>query len=107
MNARAHGKALSLSYRAIVVFEQLIPFIKGSFSRNVLNEITRITDAWKKNAHDQNERTISGKLISFKVGIVKQIHARKLPRLRNLNLLLIRELLPLRICRQTLLKFRT
>ena len=33
VNASAHGKALSLSYHVIVVFEQFIPFIKDSFSR--------------------------------------------------------------------------
>ena len=33
LNARLHGKSLSLSYHATVMFEQLIPFIKGSFSR--------------------------------------------------------------------------
>ena len=31
VNARVKGKALSLYYHAIVVFEQLILFIKGSF----------------------------------------------------------------------------
>ena len=33
VNARVHGKALCLSYYATEVFEQLIPFIKSSFSR--------------------------------------------------------------------------
>ena len=33
MNASVHGKALSLSCHATAVFEKLIPFIKGSFSR--------------------------------------------------------------------------
>ena len=42
-----HGKALSLSCYVIVIFEQLIPFIKGSFSRVMLHEITGIIDALK------------------------------------------------------------
>ena len=33
VNARVHEKAISLSYHAIAVFEQLIPSIRGSFSR--------------------------------------------------------------------------
>ena len=56
MNTRLHGKVLSSSYYAIVIFEQLI-FFKGSFSRNVFHQITGITDALK-NAHNQNEQTI-------------------------------------------------
>ena len=31
VSARVHEKALSLSYHVTVVFEQLIPFVKGSF----------------------------------------------------------------------------
>ena len=31
VSARVHEKALSLSYHITVVFEQLIPFVKGSF----------------------------------------------------------------------------
>ena len=58
MNTRVHGKVLSLSYHAIVIFEQLIPFFQGSFPFNVFHEITGITDALKKNAHDQNKQTI-------------------------------------------------
>ena len=58
MNARVHEKLISLSYHAIVVFEQLIPFIEWSFSRNVFHEIIRITDASKKNAHDQNGQAL-------------------------------------------------
>ena len=50
-----HGKVLSLSYHAIVIFEQLILLFKGSFPVKVFYEITEITDALKKNAHDQNE----------------------------------------------------
>ena len=33
VNTHVHEKAFSLSYHATVVSEQLIPFIKGSFSR--------------------------------------------------------------------------
>ena len=57
-NARVHGKGLSLSYHSIVVFEHLSPFIKSSFSSKVFHEIIPITDALRKNAHDQNEQTI-------------------------------------------------
>ena len=58
MNARVHGKAHSLSYQAKVTFEQLISLIKGSFFANGFHEITGITYALKKDAHDQNEQTI-------------------------------------------------
>ena len=58
MSARGHGRTLSSSYYAKVIFKQLINFIKGSFSANVFHEITRIIDALKRNAHDQNEQTI-------------------------------------------------
>ena len=58
MNTRVHRKAVSLSYHAAVILEQLIPFIKGSLPDNVVHEITGITDALKKNAHDQNEQVI-------------------------------------------------
>ena len=51
------GNAFSLSYHAKVVFEQLIPFVKAHFPADVFHEIMRITDAWEKNAHDQNEQT--------------------------------------------------
>ena len=61
-----HGKALSLSCHAIVIFEQLIPFIKGSFSRVMLHEITGIIDALKSNAHDQNEHTSLFHILSIK-----------------------------------------
>ena len=54
-----HRKVLSLSYSATVIFEQLSFFFKGS---NVFHEITGITDALKKNAHDQNEQTIANPL---------------------------------------------
>ena len=53
-----YGKVLSLSYHAIVIFEQLILSLKAHFPANVFHEITTITDALKKNAHDQNEQTI-------------------------------------------------
>ena len=39
-------------------FEQLILFSKAHFPANVFHEITDITDALKKDAHDQNEQTI-------------------------------------------------
>ena len=58
MNTRVHGKVLSLCYHAIVTFEQLIPFIRGSLPANVFHEIMSITDELKKNAHDQNKQTI-------------------------------------------------
>ena len=51
MNTRVHGRVLSLSYHAIVMFEKLI------------HEIMGITDALNKIVHDQNEQTIlSGQL---------------------------------------------
>ena len=51
VNTRVHGRVLSLSYQAIVMFEKLI------------HEIMGITDVWNKIAHDQNEQTIlSGQL---------------------------------------------
>ena len=59
VNTRVHGKVLFLSYHAIVILEQLILFFKGSFPANIFHEITGITDALKKNAHDQNEQTIN------------------------------------------------
>ena len=58
VNTSVHWKVLSLSYHTIVVFEQLILFFKGSFSVQRILQITGITDALKKNAHDQNEQTI-------------------------------------------------
>ena len=58
MNTRVHGKVLSLSQHAIVIFEQLILFFKHSFSANVFHGITGFTDALKKNALDQNEQII-------------------------------------------------
>ena len=58
MNTCVRGKVLSLSYHAIVIFEQLIFSSEAEFSPNVFHEITGITDALKKNAHDQNEQTI-------------------------------------------------
>ena len=58
---------LSLSYHEIVIFEQLIFSSKAHFPANVFHEIKRITDALKKNAHDQNEQTIIGK--SFDVSV--------------------------------------
>ena len=57
VNTRVHGKVLSLSYHAVVIFEQLLLFFKAHFP-TVFHEITGITDALKKNAHDQNEQTI-------------------------------------------------
>ena len=53
-----HEKVLSLSYHAIVIFEQFILFLEDSFPSNVFHEITEITDALKKDAYDQNEQTI-------------------------------------------------
>ena len=53
-----HGKVISLSCHAIVIFEQLIFSSMAHFPANVFYEITGITDALKKNAHDQNEQTI-------------------------------------------------
>ena len=44
------------TYHAIVIFEQLILFVKGSFPADAFQEITGIADALKKNAHDQNEQ---------------------------------------------------
>ena len=60
MNTPVHGKVLSLPYDAIVIFEQLITFSsKAHFPADVFHEINQgITDALKKNAHDQNEQTI-------------------------------------------------
>ena len=58
MNTRVHGKVLSLSYHAIVIFEQLFFSSKAHFPANVFHEITGITDTLKKNAHDLNEQTI-------------------------------------------------
>ena len=58
MNTRVHGKVLSLSYHAIVIFEQLNLLFEAHFPTDVFLEITGITDALKKNAHDQNEQTI-------------------------------------------------
>ena len=52
-------KVLSLSYHAIVIFEQLILFSKAHFPANVFHEVTGITDTLKKNPHNQNEQTIS------------------------------------------------
>ena len=57
MNARVHGKALSLSYNAIIIFEQLIPSSKAH-SPNGIHEIMQITNALKKNAHDLNDQTM-------------------------------------------------
>ena len=37
VNARVHGKVFSLSYHAIVMFEQLILFLKGTISRQCLS----------------------------------------------------------------------
>ena len=37
VNTHVHGKTLSLSYHAIVIFEQLILFFKGSFSRQCIS----------------------------------------------------------------------
>ena len=51
-------KVLSLSHHAMVIFEQLILFVKGSFPADVFHKITGITDVLKKNAHDQTEHTI-------------------------------------------------
>ena len=53
-----HGRTLSLSYHAIVLFEELISFIKGSPPANVFHGIMQITDAVKMNAPDLNEQTI-------------------------------------------------
>ena len=49
-----------LSWHAIAIFELLIGFFKGSFSnsRQCISRNHGITDALKKNAHDQNEQTI-------------------------------------------------
>ena len=58
MNTRVHGKVISLSYHAIVIFEQRIFSSKAHFPANVFYEITGITDALKKNAREQNEQTI-------------------------------------------------
>ena len=38
-----HGKVLSLSYHAIVIFEQLVLSSKTNFRANVFHEITGIT----------------------------------------------------------------
>ena len=57
MNTRVHGKVISLSYQATVIFEQLILFFKGSFPANVFHEIKGINDALT-NAHGENEQTI-------------------------------------------------
>ena len=62
MNTSVHGKVLSLSYHAIVVFEQFF-FSKAHFPANVFHEITGITGALKKNAHDQYEQTIRLKIL--------------------------------------------
>ena len=37
VNTSVHGKVLSLSYHAIVIFEQLILYFKGSFSRECIS----------------------------------------------------------------------
>ena len=58
VNTRMHRKVLSLSYQAIVIFEQLIRSSKAHFPANVFHQITGISDALKKNARDQNEQTI-------------------------------------------------
>ena len=52
MSARLHGKALSLSYYAIVI-------LKAHFAADVFHEVTGITDTLERNAHDQNEQTIT------------------------------------------------
>ena len=54
-----HGKVLSLSCHAIVIFEQLFSS-KAYFPANVFQEVKGITDALKKNAHDQNGQTLQG-----------------------------------------------
>ena len=62
-NTRVHGKVLPLSHHVIVIFERFLSnkifFSKGHFPANVFHEITGIIDAMKKNAHDQNEQTMS------------------------------------------------
>ena len=58
MNIHVLGNALSLSYHAIIIFDQLIFFSKAHFPANVFHKVTGITDAIKKNAFDQNEQTI-------------------------------------------------
>ena len=40
------------------ILEQLILFLKAQVLANVFHEITWITDALKKNTHDQNEQTV-------------------------------------------------
>ena len=62
MNTRVHEKVLSLSYHAMVIFEQLIIFSKAYFPANVFHEITGITGALKKNAHNRKEQTITDSL---------------------------------------------
>ena len=60
-----HGKALSLSYYAIVIFKQLFLSSKAHLAANVFHEITMITDALKRNAYDQNEQIIHASKILF------------------------------------------
>ena len=56
MSAHLHGKAISLPYYTMVIFEQLTPLIKTDFPADMFHEITQITNALKRNAHDQNEQ---------------------------------------------------
>ena len=53
-----HGKVLSSFYHGTVIFEQFFSS-KVHIPANVFHEITGVNDALKKNAHDENEQTIS------------------------------------------------
>ena len=65
VSIRVHEKVVSLSYHAILIFKQLIFFSKAHFPANVFHEITRITDASKKNALDHNEQTTDYTSVNF------------------------------------------
>ena len=53
------SQSLLPRYRSYLMTSPLIlSYTKAHFPVNVFHEITGITDALKKNAHDQNEQTI-------------------------------------------------
>ena len=77
-----HGKVLSLSYHAIVIFGQLILFFKPHFPANVFQEIMGIIDALKKDAHDQNEQAILKSCIYYFLMLMGQARRLFIPPLK-------------------------